>query len=139
MAYIDMAAEMFEGETGMILMDSVIEQIIPAGEKELIIKTEPFFGVIKKVYTKSGGVEAPITDCTLYDKMPSILELDDIYDVPVYVQYEAGYESNDLIPADIRGAMLLLVGRIYANPEDPIDKSTGLASKIIRKYKVYDR
>ena len=120
----------------MVLLESTVEQIIPAGEMDLIIKTKPFISI--ESVTVDGTALDP-SDYKLHDEMPYRLELNDIYSHSAYVRYKAGYGSSEMIPADIQGALMLRVGRIYTHPDDPIDKGIGLATQTIKKYRAYDR
>jgi len=128
--YMQIAVELVESKTGMQLMEATREVITDKTTDEIFLFREPFIEVVS-VKKDNEDIEYDLYD----NEKPVRIEIATTK-APVHVRYKAGYTSAANIPTDLKGAILLLVGRLYENPQDPVDRHLSLAEKIIKKYRV---
>ncbi len=129
--YLDVVISLIQGKTGRQLLTATREVITDETTDEILLFREPFIEVVSVKDRNGSTLSYEVFD----NEKPVRVEIAST-EAPVYVRYKCGYASASDIPADIIGALMLLVGRLYENPQDPVDRHLSFAEKIIKKYRV---
>lgn len=131
---IAVATEAVQNYSGWQLIGGVYEIALDGFPEDYIdLMPVPYWEGLKVTYKNTAGSTIDITSsCTVddYSSPPRVYHNSswptDIYDGAnsVKVEFTAGYEEAQSVPAVLKQAMLLMIGHYYEHREDQSDRQT---------------
>lgn len=123
---IEAAQEMAEGHTGRTLIDSEWEWTLQEFTEYIILPKVPVTSITAIKYKDSNGVEAtiPAEDYWLRESEPAVIIHKDAWPEVgegidgIKITFKAGYANPGKVPAAIKAAMYLIIGKLYDNRSD---------------------
>lgn len=129
----------------LIMVGTVEEQLAEFGniETKFQVKSTP----VIKYYDTSGDLQTLSDDVftfTVNDNSATIRlkenqswpDVQKDMPLPIFIKYDSGmYEIIDDVPSDMVNAILLIIGRMYENREDFVDKLPTASKNILHPYR----
>jgi uncharacterized phiE125 gp8 family phage protein len=111
--------------------------------KSAIFPVKPVQSITEITYIDGQGTTQtlPISDYELVKQWPRMRDkvifyenhtLDDETERPVTIKANTGLQT---VPSDIKAAAMLIAGRMYEQPADPVAGKTTAADRLLRAYK----
>lgn len=143
---IEQATSIVERETGRQLMPATWEYQSNVVPSTLRIFRAPFIAVTSCTYIDENDQTKTLTAdnddfyvdpaepaVVTFAVQPTVKKIADGFKF----RFTAGYASYHAIPNDLKLAILLVAGRIYENPTDPVSTLPTLSTRLISNYRVY--
>lgn len=145
-SYIDAAIEHAENYTGISIKEALYEYRFSSFPSEFLFKTNPVQSIDSIVYLDENNAEQTL-DASKYelvqtDRYFSTIIFED--DLPtlaasqkaVIINVSTGFEESKT-PAVIKSAILLILGALYENRQDKIQKLPTASQSLLGAYRIY--
>lgn len=111
--------------------------------KSTVFPVKPIVSISSVKYINTDGTEVTLdsTDYEFVKRFPRARDKIIFYneynvhentEYPIIITANTGYSET---PADIKAAILLIAGRLYENPENPVEQKITAADTLLRAYK----
>ena len=148
-AYIDAAINYAENYTSRSLKIHEVTATAAAFCETITLEKTPYSsGLVIQYYNTNNALQTlaastyvinyvndePVIVFNEFENLPEVYNRKDA----VKITYEAGYEDEALIPKSYKQAIKLLLGQLYENRTDTVDKLPRCMNTLLRPYKKWD-